>query len=783
MKVRNILKGIGKLVLATSLMCGIGLFLCQDVKAGTPTATIDRVESDGTIVVIVNQDDETIPANMIQKIGVYNGATESSAVEYGIFTDTNGIANGEHKIPGLTVLEKNVNKSVFTAQNIYIEFVIGGTSLSGTATDSGKKTKPVYTVKAETTGASGAGTAKVWNAADAIIDPASKIAYGYDGAKVGFWIEARSGVLKEWRNNVDSEKKKDETFEYTINGKDITWTADIVGAAKKITVDTKDAGSTLTVTGSKTFPIAVVNEPGGSWTSKDIDWTYSTSLSSGSVTSCDKNGSGDLQLIVASGTLGTVTVTGTIKNSTLSGDLTQTFYVVIAKGLTNVTINGETSGGGKGFLNTAFSVNGGVNPGANATYKWTVVGPGGGSTGGSFANDTAQSTTYTPTAKGTHTITLTATDTLDGTTTKKATLTLTVDDRSNKLTFDLQNPEVTVGYKNIVVAKVTEGTLNGFSASDFKLTSTDTDKVSFESSTPTISGDGSTLTFIIEGKKASTDAKVSISGPSGVTVAYNNNTVKVYDLGSVDYNSSSRTLTVKMPDKVITGPNVKNNLKEVTGFKLKAYHGDEEIASLDKSGKNTNVTATELENIVTNNASKFSGETDSIWFKIIPYGTNLNGDKAEAKDKDDKVIARNTDGIAVYRVQVSGENLQTTTTYGLQGQQVKVTATPNPGCTFEKWSDGTTTPTKTITVSSTTANNNLTGKAVLGDRVPGSNGSGGAGGSGGDTSGLDRVPKTAESNAPIWLIIVLVFAAMGGGYALYLQMRPVKEDSNTKDNN
>ena len=59
MKVRNILKGIGKLVLATSLMCGIGLFLRQDVKAA-PTATIDRVESDGSIVVKVKLSVKTI---------------------------------------------------------------------------------------------------------------------------------------------------------------------------------------------------------------------------------------------------------------------------------------------------------------------------------------------------------------------------------------------------------------------------------------------------------------------------------------------------------------------------------------------------------------------------------------------------------------------------------------------------------------------------------------------------------------------------------------------------
>lgn len=758
MKVKNILKGIGKLVLATSLMCGIGLFLCQDVKAA-PTATIDRVESDGTIVVKVDQDNETTLANMITAVGVYNDA--SGTITYFTKTDdTNGLS-GEYPIPGSDVLKKNVDGSATAAQSIHIAVGKGSSPTLGAKSDSGKTTKPIY--KVTPAGAASGGTAKVSNSSNAYVKSGS--AYGYDGAKVNLWIDSLTGVLKNWTNDKSLPNKTDKTFEYEINSTDgnITWTANIVAAAESIKLGGKAAGSTITLTGSKSLAVVVT---GGTWDENDVQWTYSASMSAGAVNGVDKSGS-NLDVVVSSDALGTITVTGTIPNSTPSGDLVQTFYIVIAKPLTNATINGLTSGSGKGYLNTAFSVAGAVNPGASATYKWTVSGP-----GGSFGNDTLQSTSYTPTATGTHTITLTATDTLDGTTTKTATYVLTVDTRATKLTLDLQNPEVTVGYKNIVVAKATEGSLNGFSASDFKLTSTDTDKVSFDS-TPTISADGSTLSFVIKGEKASTDAKISISGPGGVTLTVSNNTVKVYDLGTVEYNSSSRTLSVKMPDKVITGPNLKNNLKEVTGFKLKAYHGDEEIASLEKSGKNTSVTASELENIVTNNASKFTGETDSIWFKIIPYGTNTSGDKSEAKDKDDKVISKNTDGIAVYRVQVSGENIQTTTTYGLQGQQVKVTATPNAGCSFDKWSDGSTTPTKTVTVSSTTANNNLTAKGVLGERTPGANG----GANSGDTSGLDRVPKTAESNAPIWLIIVLVFAAMGGGYALYLQMRPVKEDN------
>ncbi|MDO4965701.1 MAG: hypothetical protein Q4E51_03250 [Lachnospiraceae bacterium] len=763
MKVKNILKGIGKLVLATSLMCGIGLFLCQDVKAAKGEVTF-ATDSDGGITYTVVAPTAT-DTDTVTEIQISVGGNVFKTI-------TSGIASGTYTKEDI-IRDFNSTNKFIGSKAITIKYTLdtdGATHYNNTATGTAS-TLIVDNVKvAKVTGKA---EAFDFEKEDMIFYKEGLDAYIYAGHKINVICDPVPGyIINEWNWNGNGNYLPDEgnKIKLTVDKSD-TLTPSLVAKVGSILVRKPDGNDyelptsiAVSATAStKKFALSV-KDATPTHASMSKPFTVSPAGSYINDIQCTINGT-DLEVIAK--TTASTPTTFKISVPDGAGTFEQNITIEPAKGLTNATINGLTSGSGKGYLNTAFSVAGAVNPGASATYKWTVSGP-----GGSFGNDTLQSTSYTPTATGTHTITLTATDTLDGTTTKTATYVLTVDTRATKLTLDLQNPEVTVGYKNIVVAKATEGSLNGFSASDFKLTSTDTDKVSFDS-TPTISADGSTLSFVIKGEKASTDAKISISGPRDVTLTVSNNTVKVYDLGTVEYNSSSRTLSVKMPDKVITGPNLKNNLKEVTGFKLKAYHGDEEIASLEKSGKNTSVTASELENIVTNNASKFTGETDSIWFKIIPYGTNTSGDKSEAKDKDDKVISKNTDGIAVYRVQVSGENIQTTTTYGLQGQQVKVTATPNPGCSFDKWSDGSTTPTKTVTVSSTTANNNLTAKGVLGERTPGANG----GANSGDTSGLDRVPKTAESNAPIWLIIVLVFAAMGGGYALYLQMRPVKEDN------
>lgn len=766
MKVKNILKGIGKLVLATSLMCGIGLFLCQDVKAvdgkvdnvnassGGITYDVIAPDTGDKAVTAIKISIDTSPETVIKEVTSVSAGTGFSVTKEDVFGKLN-------------------SGNIFSGQkNFVVKYTLEGdaTPYNNTATCSAT-TNQIYELTFETV------TDKLEiyefeKKSGEYVKKSNKV-YLYTGSIVTVKADPVSGyVIDSWAMSgagsstftASSDKK---VLEVTASENN-TFTPTLDAKIAKITVGGNDSSEVIIAKADnslKTLAL-VAKDVSNNNISGSVNYSVSPSGLTNNIKCEIESGTTDLKIIAKAGAVTDTTFTIT---ATKGGDSYSTQITVRpATPLTSVTINGATSGSGKGYLNTPFNLVGAVDSGASVTYSWTVSGPGGSPTSGS-----SQTLNYTPTAIGTHTVTLTATDDLGGSSpTKTATFTLTVDTRSNKLTLDLQNPEVTVGYKNIVVAKATEGSLNGFSASDFKLTSTDTDKVSFDS-TPTISADGSTLSFVIKGEKASTDAKISISGPSGVTLTTTNNTVKVYDLGTVEYNSSSRTLSVKMPDKVITGPNLKNNLKEVTGFKLKAYHGDEEIASLEKSGKNTSVTASELENIVTNNASKFTGETDSIWFKIIPYGTNTSGDKSEAKDKDDKVISKNTDGIAVYRVQVSGENIQTTTTYGLQGQQVKVTATPNPGCSFDKWSDGSTTPTKTVTVSSTTANNNLTAKGVLGERTPGANG----GANSGDTSGLDRVPKTAESNAPIWLIIVLVFAAMGGGYALYLQMRPVKEDN------
>ena len=257
--------------------------------------------------------------------------------------------------------------------------------------------------------------------------------------------------------------------------------------------------------------------------------------------------------------------------------------------------------------------------------------------------------------------------------------------------------------------------------------------------------------------------------------------IGVYPMPTASYSSNNRTLTVKMPTKVSTGYGEEKNIRKTTGFKLLLedssgntlyeYTDSKYQKVLSSSSDKTvsyTVTASDIEGMVTSAASngKFSSETTPVKFKVIPMGyKQSNSDDETIKAKDE--IAGKTDAVNVYKVSASGTNFSSTAAYGLDGQTVSLTATPNSGYTFKQWSDGNTSNPRQIKVS---ASGTRSFQAVAGDRVANSIGAGGTDNS--DNSELyDDVPKTAESNSAIWLIVFMVFAVMGTTYALYLQLR------------
>ena len=254
--------------------------------------------------------------------------------------------------------------------------------------------------------------------------------------------------------------------------------------------------------------------------------------------------------------------------------------------------------------------------------------------------------------------------------------------------------------------------------------------------------------------------------------------VSAYPMPTATYSSSNRTLSVKIPTKVATSYSDDNNIRQSKGFKLiledssgnTLYeYTDSKYQNVLSSSSESTVTytvpAADIEGMVTSAASngKFSADTTSVKFKVIPMGYKQSSTSDETiKAKDE--IAGKTDAVTVYKVSASGTNFTSSAAYGLDGQTVSITATPNSGYSFKQWSDGNTSNPRQVKVS---ASGTRAFQAVAGDRVANSTGAGGT-----DNSELyDDVPKTAESNSAIWLIVFMVFAVMGTTYALYLQLR------------
>lgn len=265
---------------------------------------------------------------------------------------------------------------------------------------------------------------------------------------------------------------------------------------------------------------------------------------------------------------------------------------------------------------------------------------------------------------------------------------------------------------------------------------------------------------------------------NGTAISSDSFTVSAYPMPTATYSSSNRTLSVKIPTKVATAYSDDNNIRQSKGFKLiledssgnTLYeYTDSKYQNVLSSSSESTVTytvpAADIEGMITSAASngKFSADTTSVKFKVIPMGYKQSSTSDETiKAKDE--IAGKTDAVTVYKVSASGTNFTSSAAYGLDGQTVSITATPNSGYSFKQWSDGNTSNPRQVKVS---ASGTRSFQAVAGDRVANSTGTGGT-----DNSELyDDVPKTAESNSAIWLIVFMVFAVMGTTYALYLQLR------------
>lgn len=285
----------------------------------------------------------------------------------------------------------------------------------------------------------------------------------------------------------------------------------------------------------------------------------------------------------------------------------------------------------------------------------------------------------------------------------------------------------------------------------------------------------------LKGKAAGTvKIKCNLGG-----VALSGIEVKVYPVPVVKYNSD-RTVSVDVPGKASVGYRSDSAVKSGTGFKLILTDGSgnalysentkfQNVISSPKDYYTTyTVSKSDIESMVTNAASngKFNAETTSVKFKAIPMGKKYSDDSTITTDERIYGTADTT----VYRVTANANSQQfdVSYAYGLDGQTVNLTANPKSGYTFKSWQDnGSTSNPRQITIS---GSGTRSFSAVAGDRVDPN----GPGANGGNSSLYDDVPKTAEGNGAIFLIIFMVFAVMGTVYALYIQLKAATNKNNDK---
>ena len=826
---KRVLKGIGRLMLTTAVMCGVGLFLCSsEVKAANVT-----LSGTGNISVVVNvsADEITAMTNNTIKIQLLSGGRVLYEIT-GNKSDFTANIDKDYPIPATDFIKGSVtykdNWDAVMGSNASTTITIDGVKLlkddnndlSVTCTTTAK-TNQIYKVSAEKPSSEVYG--KVSFAPNYIYEVGSSKEnrqYGYSGetftikhdgsdwAKYYMLVKEDSGSISFGASDSDWKEGSEEVASGTIGTDPTKYKVAYLPKVKDkklIVTGSTNSGSTLSSTGldiksnsvngdtTLTYEIGSFENESENGNKGDILGYYvkagegitATNMSVSEVNPA--TGAFNVKMSLNNiSTSGSARIKLAIKLRTSGANPIEVAYVELPITLSAVTANGFE------LQNVPVSLMAGVSRDVPIIKGILPAG----------ANQTLSNYEGIVTE----------------TTSTKLLNTLNYDKVTGKVTLEAKS-DVTSGTATVQIALKDTTNLTSLGTKEFKVKIISFDKAKTIESIK--NGNKNYITYnkdkgysldikqlIIDNAKDTSDSTVTITkdqikavsvGGSSCTdgiwkpsEAATNKEVKckvngvqidgirvsAYPMPTATYSSSNRTLSVKIPTKVATAYSDDNNIRQSKGFKLiledssgntlYEYTDSKYQSVLSSSSESTvtyTVTAADIEGMITSAASngKFSADTTSVKFKVIPMGYKQSSTSDETiKAKDE--IAGKTDAVTVYKVSASGTNFTSSAAYGLDGQTVSITATPNSGYSFKQWSDGNTSNPRQVKVS---ASGTRSFQAVAGDRVANSTGAGGT-----DNSELyDDVPKTAESNSAIWLIVFMVFAVMGTTYALYLQLK------------
>ena len=841
---KRVLKGIGRLMLTTAVMCGVGLFLCSsEVKAAVGVElTAGTGENQGGFIVTFTADSndkvsEITEIQLLNNSDVLYTMTVNQSYDANTDINNNYTISPSDFIKSSAVIAKDFNsggKAEIT--NAKVLYTANSSSNEKDSTGSSVYSKEIYKISIPSIKESGGVNSAPYNtdATDTTSEFVIKVGdrtytagnpgYGYAGESVEITPSGNSDYYINYYTG--STAPTWDSGEFLEPG--ATYSVDSLGGDVSVNVQyfpklsdlwySSTGGTSLYLDSNgkgsvPNIPLVLMNS-NGELSPND----RSVILSNMKIAPCsllqDGNGTNIKKYDYVTGADGKLTLNfgdasnhGLLSVDSPGSAIIKATALKVADPATQGPINQVTTSSSSNYVNytvyahpTGISIlkNGSavtsdkINVSASNEYTLKVL-PGGadqtinyatgittsGSSHSAVSIDASnKKIKITGSTAGSDTITVTApVKTGESTTISKSTnLAVTVvaldKDKTVSKINDSNENYITVGDYKLDVASLvskyaTDGTnhIDGITPKAIKITS-GSDYAEVVDSTK------------IKGKKEGT-VELSIflnTTDTSTTPDLTGVKIGVYPKPTATYSSSNRTLTVKMPTKVSTGYGEEKNIRKTTGFKLLLedssgnslyeYTDSKYQKVLSSSSDKTvsyTVTASDIEGMVTSAASngKFSSDTTSVKFKVIPMGykqSNSEDETIKAKDE----IAGTTDAVTVYKVSASGTNFSSTAAYGLDGQTVSLTATPNSGYTFKQWSDGNTSNPRQIKVS---ASGTRSFQAVAGERVANSTG-------GTDNSALyDDVPKTAESNSAIWLIVFMVFAVMGTTYALYLQLR------------
>lgn len=831
---KRVLKGIGRLMLTTAVMCGVGLFLCSsEVKAAISAPTISSVTdytsaiNSGDVrftITVKNNDANSIKVskiefctddtctNTISTVSLSSGSITSSGtldievtnLQFLEGCNTNSLSEGTKSIGGVKVTVVNESDQ---------------SDINSETTGASIHSAPIYKVSAE----------KATSFSGVKFTPTFKYTvggrdsqYGYSGENYTISNQAGSAddyyMLSKTGSSVtfsasDTEWKDCSTVSEiasgTIGSENVLYKVAYLPKVKHnklVVTGSSNSGSTLSSTEPKTLGI-ITNSVNanttltygiGSFTNPQEDqndtilgYYYKaasvTESSSMASMSANPSGSNGCDVTMQLSNIGT-TGTGKVKLAIILGDKDGN-HIDVASVELPITLSAVTANGFE-LQNVPVSLMAGVS--RDVPIIKGILPAGANQTLSNYTGDvTVTSGTdliNTPTYVAGK-LTLKA---KPGVTSGTATVQIELKEGSKSLGTKSFEVKIISFDKDKTISSINKNNKNyitynkdkGYSLDikqliidNAKDTSDNTVTITKDQITDVSVGGSSCSDGIWKPSEAALNKKVTCK-INGTAISSDSFTVSAYPMPTATYSSSNRTLSVKIPTKVATAYSDDNNIRQSKGFKLiledssgnTLYeYTDSKYQSVLSSSSESTVTytvpAADIEGMVTSAASngKFSADTTSVKFKVIPMGYKQSSTSDETIKAKDEIVGK-TDAVTVYKVSASGTNFTSSAAYGLDGQTVSITATPNSGYSFKQWSDGNTSNPRQVKVS---ASGTRSFQAVAGDRVANSTGAGGT-----DNSELyDDVPKTAESNSAIWLIVFMVFAVMGTTYALYLQLK------------